>query len=130
MRRTGRGICRMEGTCARVVGRRAGKQAGRGPDSPEGGVQQRGVVDWAAVVVIRSGDGDSSGGGRVRRRRYVGARCLVRVIASSRRLSSLCGGMKIGLASTDDAGACGSIAPQRAPKNFDMTPRNQLGRQL
>lgn len=52
------------------------------------GVQQRGAVDRAVVVVFEGGVGDSSGWW-VRRRRYVGARCLVRVIASSRRLSSL-----------------------------------------
>jgi hypothetical protein len=62
MRRTGRGICRKEGTCAgaRVDGR-AGKEAGREPDSPEGGVQQRGVVD-RAVAVADSGVGDNGGG--------------------------------------------------------------------
>jgi hypothetical protein len=43
-----------------AVGRET--QAGRGADSPEGGVQRRGVVDWV-VVVVWSGVGDNSGGG-------------------------------------------------------------------
>ena len=89
-------------------------------------MQRRGVVD-RAVVVIWSGVGDKGSGGRARRRRYVGGRCLVRVIASSRRLSSLCGGMKIGLAARTTPALW---LKRRHSQNFDMTPRNQLKRLL
>lgn len=56
MRGTGRGIIEYmkEGTCAgtRVAGHWAGKQAGRGADSPEGGgVQRREVVDFVVVML-------------------------------------------------------------------------------